>query len=100
MKILLPVDGSDFTQRMLRYIAEHDELLGPGHDYTAFTAVPRQVRVPSGAAEMAPMPAPCPPLSDVYEPVQMSGWFSLGVMALSCQALLLFGSDTMKIHAR
>src|SRR5688500_6721117 len=40
MKILLPVDGSDYTQRMLRYIADHDELLGPGHDYVAFTAVP------------------------------------------------------------
>jgi nucleotide-binding universal stress UspA family protein len=47
MKILLPVDGSDFTQRMLSYIAEHDELLGPGHDYTAFTAVPP---VPPNAA--------------------------------------------------
>lgn len=39
MKILLPVDGSDYTKRMLSYIAAHDELLGAGHEYTFFTAV-------------------------------------------------------------
>jgi nucleotide-binding universal stress UspA family protein len=39
MKILLPVDGSDYTKRMLAYIAAHDELLGKQHDYIAFTAV-------------------------------------------------------------
>jgi nucleotide-binding universal stress UspA family protein len=39
MKILLPVDGSDYTKRMLSYIAAHDELLGPGHEYVFFTAV-------------------------------------------------------------
>jgi nucleotide-binding universal stress UspA family protein len=40
MKILLPVDGSEYTKRMLGYVAAHDELFGPGHDYTVFTAVP------------------------------------------------------------
>jgi nucleotide-binding universal stress UspA family protein len=39
MKILLPVDGSDYTKRTLSYIAAHDELLGEGHEYTALTAV-------------------------------------------------------------
>jgi len=39
MKILLPVDGSDYTKRMLSYLAAHDELLGPNHEYTVFTAV-------------------------------------------------------------
>ena len=39
MKILLPVDGSEFTKRMLAYLAAHDELLGRGHDYTVFTVV-------------------------------------------------------------
>lgn len=39
MKILLPVDGSDYTKRMLAHIGAHDELLGPAHDYVAFTAV-------------------------------------------------------------
>jgi len=41
MKILLPVDGSKYTKRMLGYIAAHDELLGVGHEYLLFTAVPR-----------------------------------------------------------
>ena len=39
MKVLLPVDGSEYTKRMLSYIAAHDELLGAGHEYTVFTAV-------------------------------------------------------------
>ncbi len=40
MKILLPVDGSDYTKRMLSYIAAHDEWLGAAHDYTVLTSVP------------------------------------------------------------
>lgn len=40
MKIVLPVDGSEYTKRMLSYIAAHDELLGSGHEYVVFTAVP------------------------------------------------------------
>jgi nucleotide-binding universal stress UspA family protein len=47
MKILLAVDGSNHTQRMLDYIALHKELLGAGNRYIAFTVVPS---VPSGAA--------------------------------------------------
>jgi nucleotide-binding universal stress UspA family protein len=47
MKILLPVDGSDYTKRMLSYIAAHDELLGAGHEYLFFTAV---APVPAHAA--------------------------------------------------
>jgi nucleotide-binding universal stress UspA family protein len=47
MNILLPVDGSDFTKRMLAYMAAHGELLGAGHRYTFFTAVPP---VPPNAA--------------------------------------------------
>jgi nucleotide-binding universal stress UspA family protein len=39
MKILLPVDGSKYTKRMLSYIAAHDELLGGGHEFVLFTAV-------------------------------------------------------------
>lgn len=34
------MDGSDYTKRMLSYIADHDELLGGRHQYTVFTAVP------------------------------------------------------------
>ncbi len=48
MKILLPVDGSKYTRRMLSYIAAHDELLGSGHEYLLFTVV---ARLSSRAAE-------------------------------------------------
>jgi nucleotide-binding universal stress UspA family protein len=40
MKILLPVDGSEYTKRMLAYVAAHDELFGTAHEYTVFHAVP------------------------------------------------------------
>lgn len=46
MKILLPVDGSDYTKRMLAHVAAHDELFGTAHDYEIFTVVPP---VPTGA---------------------------------------------------
>lgn len=39
MKILLPVDGSDYTKRMLAYLATHEEVLGDRHEYVFFTAV-------------------------------------------------------------
>jgi nucleotide-binding universal stress UspA family protein len=47
MKILVPVDGSPFTKRMLAYLAAHDEWLGGTHDYTLLHAVPP---VPARAA--------------------------------------------------
>ncbi len=40
MKILFAVDGSDYTKRMLAYIAAHDELLGNGHEHVFLTVVP------------------------------------------------------------
>jgi len=46
MKILLPVDGSPYTKRMLGYVAAHEELFGPNHEYvfaTVVTPVPPQV---------------------------------------------------------
>lgn len=39
MKILLPVDGSDYTQRMLSYIARQGEWLGSGHHFLFFTVI-------------------------------------------------------------
>lgn len=39
MKILLPVDGSDYTKRMLGYVAAHDEVFGQAHDYIVVTVV-------------------------------------------------------------
>jgi nucleotide-binding universal stress UspA family protein len=37
MKILLAVDGSPFTKRMLGYLAAHDEWLGAHHQYTVLS---------------------------------------------------------------
>lgn len=40
MKILVPVDGSPFTKRMLAYLAAHDEWLGAAHSYTLLHVTP------------------------------------------------------------
>jgi nucleotide-binding universal stress UspA family protein len=40
MKILLAVDGSDYTKRMLAYLAAHDEMLGAHNSFTVLTVVP------------------------------------------------------------
>jgi nucleotide-binding universal stress UspA family protein len=47
MKILIAADGSDYTKRMLAYIAAHDEWMGKHHEYTVLTAV---LAVPPRAA--------------------------------------------------
>ncbi len=38
MKILLAVDGSAYSKKMLAYLGTHDALLSTDHDYTVFTA--------------------------------------------------------------
>lgn len=40
MKILVAVDGSDFTKRMVAYWAAHEEWLGKQHEFTLLTVVP------------------------------------------------------------
>lgn len=40
MKILVAVDGSSYTKKMLAYLAAHDEWLGGAHQYTVVHAVP------------------------------------------------------------
>jgi nucleotide-binding universal stress UspA family protein len=40
MKILVAVDGSSYTKRMLAYLAAHDEWLGDQHEYTVVHVVP------------------------------------------------------------
>lgn len=47
MKILVAVDGSSYTKRMLAYLAAHDEWLGGAHQYTVLHAVPA---IPARAA--------------------------------------------------
>ena len=49
MKILVAVDGSPFTKRMLAYLAAHDEWMGAHHAYTVLTVVPP---VPARAASV------------------------------------------------
>ena len=50
MKILIAVDGSPYTKRMLAYIAAHDEWLGAKHEYTVIHGV---LAVPHRAAAFA-----------------------------------------------
>jgi nucleotide-binding universal stress UspA family protein len=40
MKILIPVDGSPTTKRMLAFLTTHGEWLGAGHSWTVLTVVP------------------------------------------------------------
>jgi nucleotide-binding universal stress UspA family protein len=47
MKILLAVDGSKYTKKMLAYLATHPELFSGVNDYTVFTA---QTPMPSRAS--------------------------------------------------
>ena len=49
MKILVAIDGSIYTKRMLAYVAAHDDWLGAHHQYTLLHAQPA---VPSRAAAM------------------------------------------------
>lgn len=41
MKILLAVDGSEYTRKMLDYVTGNDTLFDAGHDYTVFHAQPQ-----------------------------------------------------------
>ncbi len=50
MKILLAVDGSAYTKRMLAYLVQHDTWLDPDHDYTVFHGA---VALPHRAAAYA-----------------------------------------------
>ena len=40
MKILLAVDGSPYSKKMLAYLTTHESLLNSGNSYTVFTAQP------------------------------------------------------------
>lgn len=51
MKILLPVDGSDYTKHMLAYIGAHEEMFGAANEFTLIhiqTPVPPRARAAVG----------------------------------------------------
>ena len=51
MKILLAVDGSSYTKKMLAYLATHDDLFSANNEYTVLTvqpALPPRVRAAVG----------------------------------------------------
>ena len=53
MKILLAVDGSAYTKKMLAYLTTHDEMFGAGNDLTLITVqapLPPRARAAVGAA--------------------------------------------------
>ena len=41
MKILLAVDGSAFTKKMLAYLVTHESMLSPSNSYTLLTVQPQ-----------------------------------------------------------
>lgn len=52
MKILLAVDGSAYTEKMLGYLASHDNMFGNGNTYTLITVqapLPARARAAVGA---------------------------------------------------
>ena len=52
MKILLAVDGSAYTKKMLAYLATHDEMFGTNNDFTLITVqapLPARARAAVGA---------------------------------------------------
>jgi nucleotide-binding universal stress UspA family protein len=51
MNILLAVDGSAFTKRMLAWLVTHEEWLNQSNEYTVLTVVPM---IPPHAASMFP----------------------------------------------
>jgi nucleotide-binding universal stress UspA family protein len=57
MKILVAVDGSIYTKRMLAYLAAHDEWLGNHHQYVLLHAVPAVPARAAAALERATLKA-------------------------------------------
>lgn len=51
MKILLPIDGSDYTKRMLAYLGAHEEMFGADNEFTLVhiqTPIPPRARAAVG----------------------------------------------------
>ena len=79
MKILLPVDGSDCTKRMLAYLAAHDELFGQRHDYVVLLAIQNLPANVASLLDPAAIEEYCSrEIQHVFEPVKafaaQNGW--------------------------
>ena len=46
INILLAVDGSPYTERMLTYLSSHQTLFAPSHHYTVLTVQPQLPLLP------------------------------------------------------
>jgi nucleotide-binding universal stress UspA family protein len=70
LKVLLPVDGSAYTKRMLGWVAAHDELFTPSTEYTVLTVVPELPHHPRffGLGDLKPVYASL--AEDVLQPVR------------------------------
>lgn len=79
MKIVLAVDGSPYTKRMLSYLAAHDELVAPDNEFIALNVT---TALPPHAARFLPHDTLSAYYADegekVLKPVrefaQMQGW--------------------------
>ena len=85
MNILLAVDGSKFTKKMLAYLTTHPELFGTDNEYTVFTAqpvLPPRARAAVGADVV----------KNYYEEEAEK------VLAPVCKFLLRHGIDAKSVH--
>ena len=80
MKILVAVDGSSYTKRMLAYLAAHDEWLGAQHDYTVLHAV-------------AAMPARA---ASVLDKSSLKGYYDEGAEKVFRPIRTFFGKQGLK----
>jgi nucleotide-binding universal stress UspA family protein len=102
MKILLPVDGSDYTKRMLAYLAAHAELLPGDHEYTLFTVIEAHASRDPSLAKAASMEEVMRDqaeqvLGPVRSFVQQQGWrFQTDYVPGPAAAAIVAKADTLK----
>lgn len=101
MKVLLAVDGSDYTKRMLAYLAAHEELLGAGNVFTALTvtvAIPGRI---GRFVDKATIDSYCDEEADeVFKPIrafaQQQHWDfdTAHVQGPACEAIASYAHET------
>jgi nucleotide-binding universal stress UspA family protein len=98
MKILIAVDGSPFTKRMLAYLTAHDEFPGRGHDYTVLHTVPPVPPRAAAVLDKATLDAYYQDEADkVFKPIRTF----LGKQGLEAKFVFKVGpaADTIASHA-